>query len=81
MSAPKSEFRLALEANIKNVIRVERAHGTVGMSSENLYRVVPPPSSTLKGAPRGTNEVYYYREMFNEVAREVAGRFLLGGAS
>lgn len=76
----KSPFRLALEAAIKSLVRYERARGTVGMSIANLFAVVRPPSITLAGAPLGTNARYYYRELFNEVAPAVAGRFLLGGA-
>jgi hypothetical protein len=77
----KSEFRLALEANIKAAVKSARADGTVGMAVENLRMVTKSPSPYLKGAPLGANARYYYATIFNEVAREVAGRFLLGGAS
>lgn len=77
---PASPFKLALAAAIKAKVKELKADGTVAMSLGNLDMCVKAPSHALKGAPLGTNHRYYYKEMFAEVAREVAGRFLLGGA-
>jgi hypothetical protein len=81
VSAPKSEFRLALEANIKAAVKSARADGTVAMSVGNLYMITRPPFASLKGAPTGTNATCVYLKMLDEAAHKVAGGFLLGGAS
>jgi hypothetical protein len=73
----KSEFRVALEANIKAAVKSARADGTVAMSLGNFFVVTRPPSASLKGAPTGTNATYRYMKMLDEAAHEVAGRFLL----
>jgi hypothetical protein len=75
MNNNSSLFRDALAKAIREKIRELRADGTVGMSLANLYAVVRAPA--IAGAPLGTNAAYYYREMFEEVARKVAGRFII----
>ena len=40
------------------------------MSVENLMQVVRPPSSSLDGAPRGTNAKYFYSEMFRNLCEK-----------
>ncbi len=77
MSALKSEFRLALEANIMAAVKSAGADGTVAMSVGNLFMITRPPSASLKGAPTGANATYRYMKMLDEAAHEVAGRFLL----
>lgn len=66
-TAPKSEFRLALEVAVKTAIKKAKAEGIIWMDRNNLFAITVPPSPYLEGAPNGTNAAYYYREMFNEV--------------
>jgi len=77
----KSPFKVALVANIKATIKTEKANGTTAMGLETLYRTTPSPSHSLAGAPLGTNAAYYYKEMFVEVARKIAGNFVIGGVA
>lgn len=62
-----SPFENALKKSISDKIREMKREGTVSMSMENLMQVVRPPSSSLEGAPRGTNARYYYVEMFRDL--------------
>jgi hypothetical protein len=71
-----SPFKLALAAAIKAAISNAKADGTTAMGLENLKAVTAVPA----GGPLGTNARWVYNEIFNEVAREVAGRFLLTDA-
>lgn len=78
---PKNEtaFELALAANIRATIIAAKADGTTGMGLDSLMQATRPPSHSLAGAPTGTNARYYYREMFTQKARIIAGRFVIGG--
>lgn len=70
MADVMSPFELALRKAIADKIREEKRSGTVSMSLENLMQIVRPPSSSLEGAPRGTNARYYYSEMFKDFAKD-----------
>ncbi len=54
-----------------------RADGTTGVSLECLRQLTAAPSHFLDGAPRGTNAVYYYGEIFAEEARRLVPEFIL----
>ncbi len=68
-AAPKSPFERALEKAIASKIKELKRDGTLSMGLDNMMQVVRPPSSSLKGAPRGTNARYYYKEMFRDIAK------------
>lgn len=61
-------FEAALEVAIKQKVRELRADGCTAMSLANLRQVVPTPPATLSGAPRGTNAIWSYSEIFESVA-------------
>ena len=69
-------FEAALISNIEAFVKKARAHGTVGMSIENLQQAVPTPSDTLEGAPRGTNAPWAYGQIFSKALKNAnLGRF------
>lgn len=70
MADVMSPFELALRRAIAAKVKEEKAAGTVSMSLENLMQVVRPPSSSLEGAPKGTNARYYYAEMFKDFVKD-----------
>ena len=70
VAAPATDFEKALKKAIASAIREAKRDGTVSMSLENLMQVVKPPRQSLDGAPRGTNARYYYKEIFEDVARD-----------
>jgi len=74
----QSPFTTALHAAIVAKIRSLKASGVVNMSLANLQQIVPAPSSSLHGAPRGTNAAYFYATDFRDVCRspEIA-RFVI----
>lgn len=67
--AAPTPFEKALKKAIEKKIRELKREGTVSMGLNNLMMVVRPPSSSLEGAPRGTNARYHYNEMFRDVAK------------
>ena len=69
MSASKSDFERELEKSIKKEIAKSKRDGMTSMSLDNLMQMVRPPSSSLAGAPKGTNARYYYKEMFRDIAK------------
>ena len=68
-AAPKSPFEKAIEKAIEKEIKEAKRSWSPPMSLDNLMHVVRPPSSSLEGAPKGTNARYYYKEMFRDIAK------------
>ena len=60
-------FKDSLTQNILEYIRNVKKEGTVKMSIDNLMQCVKTPSTSLTGAPCGTNARYYYAQLFREV--------------
>lgn len=71
--AAPTPFEKALKKSIATAIRDMKRDGTVSISLDNLMQAVRPPSQSLEGAPRGTNSRYYYKEIFQEVAKDFRG--------
>jgi hypothetical protein len=72
----KTAFETELAKNIKGAIRKMKRDGVVGMGMRNLLGVTPTPAHTLQGAPNGTNCQYYYAQMFERIANDVAKGFV-----
>jgi len=67
----KTQFEMQLLNQIRKYIRTLKSDGTVSMSADNLLQCVRPPSSSVPGAPNGTNAQYFYREMFRRLCGEI----------
>lgn len=76
MIADGTPFESALKKAIGDKIREEKRDGMVSMSVENMMQVVRPPSSSLDGAPRGTNARYFYSEMFRNICNKEFRSFI-----
>lgn len=61
-------FKEQLVENMHSKITELRAEGITAMGMENLMMVVTPPPSHLPGSINGTNNGYYYAELFRELA-------------
>lgn len=61
-------FQIALRAAMTKSKTEAKRDGTTAMSVDNWRQVTRPPSPSLAGAPNGTNAIYYYRQMFAEMA-------------
>jgi hypothetical protein len=72
-----SPFVAALRVAILRTVAEMRRDRCSGASLACLRQMTKPPSELLDGAPRGTNAVYYYGEIFDAEAREVAPEFIL----
>ena len=78
MNATTNEFRTELQKRILQYIKSARRDGTTGMSRDNLFQCVRPPSESMSGAPRGTNARYYYSQMFTEICQDAGiSKFIL----
>lgn len=61
-----SEFEKHLRESMITFIASARKQGTVGMTEACLKQCLPSPPTSLPGAPRGTNKIWLYGEMFTE---------------
>jgi len=69
LAAQHTPFERELEKAIKKAIRDAKRDGLVSMGLDNLMQVVRPPSSSLDGAPKGTNARYFYKQMFEDMVK------------
>ncbi len=76
-AATVSPFVAALRLAILRKIAEMRQNRTAGVSLDTLRQCTPAPSEFLDGAPRGTNAVYFYGEIFAEEARRMCPDFIL----
>jgi len=76
LTADQSPFESALRKAIADAIKKEKRDGTVSMSMDNLMQIVRPPSSSLDGAPRGTNARYFYKQLFRELVEKEFQAFI-----
>jgi len=76
-AATVSPFVAALRLAILRTVAEMRRDRTQGASLATLRQMTKAPADTLDGAPRGTNAVYFYGEIFAEEARRVAPEFIL----
>lgn len=67
LTTTMTAFETKLLANTLSFVKRSKRDGTVSMSMDNLRQCVPTPSTTLDGAPRGTNAAYYYVQLFRDV--------------
>lgn len=72
-----SPFVAALRVAILSEVSSLRRDSCDGMSLDNLRQLTAAPSHFLDGAPRGTNAVYFYGELFAEEARRLVPEFIL----
>jgi len=68
-----SPFQLKLASIAIEAIAAMRSEGTVGASVDCLWQAIHlrGVDCQLKGAPRGTNSVYYAKEIFADVCESV----------
>jgi hypothetical protein len=62
-----NEFEKQLKENIIKRIAKARKNGITAMSLDCLMQNIETPSQFLKGAPKGPNAPYYYKQLFREV--------------
>jgi hypothetical protein len=72
-----SPFVAALRLAILKAVAEMRRDRCSGASLACLRQMTTPPSDLLDGAPRGTNAVYFYGEIFDAEAREIVPEFIL----
>lgn len=69
-------FEKQLAKNIRAAIRKFKREGVVSASLSCLEANTVSPSCCLEGAPSGPNAGYYYSQIFESVARQVALGFI-----
>ena len=69
ISASQTPFEKALDKAIKSKIKELKKDGTSSMGLDNLIQAIRPPSSSLEGAPKGTNARYMYKQIFQDLVK------------